>query len=278
MRIVKRLGVVMIFVAAACGGKDDVYPVDAPQVDAAVDTPLDAADLDAADLDAADLDAEPDAPVDAAPDTGGALAGFGDITGDCGVLTLVELDGTQPLWFQGDLTFSNRYDDPDERDLLTPGGQQIMSDGNAGGSSVFSEVFAYEWLARCEQAGLVKTETQIAYDIPTSKKADLLVEIDGRKVGVSVTRAMTFPFGQPYTLTAATTLFERKLDDLQLATQHVVAADLWTKQMVVAEAYDLQHAQVAMQAWVGLDDETRGSAILIVAVTNGDDQFIYTDH
>jgi hypothetical protein len=193
------------------------------------------------------------------------------------VLTLAELDGTTPLWFQGDFTFSNRYDDPAERDQLTPGGLEIILDGNAGGSSLYSEVFAYEWLARCELATLLKTENEIVYDDVNSKKADLLVEIDGRKVGVSVTRAVTFPFGQPYTLAAATTLFNRKLDDLQLATQHAVPADHWTKQMVWAEAYDLQHAQVAMQAWEGLDAPTRGDAILMVAVTNGDDLFIYTD-
>ena len=92
-----------------------------------------------------------------------------------------------------------------------------------------------------------------------------------------MTRAVTFPFGNPYTLAAATTLFMRKLDDLQLATQHVLPADLWTKQMVVAEAYDAQHAQVAMQAWEGLPAASRGSAILIVFVTDGDDLFIYTD-
>src|SRR6185436_15688148 len=134
------------------------------------------------------------------------------------------------------------------RNRLTAGGAEIILDGNAGGSSLYSEVFAYEWLARCELAALLKTENEIVYDV-AGKKADLLVEIDGRKVGVSVTRAVTFPFGQPYTLAAATTLFDRKLDDLHLATMQVSAADRWTAQMVYAEAYDLQHAQVAMQAW-----------------------------
>jgi hypothetical protein len=252
--------------SGACAGDDVVGPaVDAPVTDASDWT----------------YDVMPDAPGPDAPDVDASTAvprpGFGDITGTCGVLTLAELDGTVPLWFQGELTFSNRYDDPAERDQLTPGGLEIILDGNAGGSSLYSEVFAYEWLARCELATLIKTETEILYDTVDSKRADLLVEIDGRRVGVSVTRAMTFPFGQPYTLAAATALFDRKLDDLQLATQHAVPGDHWTKQMVWAEAYDLQHAQVAMQAWAGFDDQTRGDAILIVVVTNGDDLFIYTD-
>ncbi len=244
--------------AAACGGTDPVA--------------VDAADL----LDAAAVDGpDQDGPE---PDGGGPRPGFGAITGQCGVLGPAELAGTEPLWFQGELTFDNRYDDPAERPLLTPGGVEIILDGNAGGSSLYSEVFAYEWLARCEGATLVKTETEIAYDTPDSKRADLLVEIDGVRVGVSVTRAVRFPFGrEPYTLAAATELFDRKLDDIHLATLHAVPGDRWAKQMVAALAYDLQHAQVAMEAWQNLDAETRGDTLLIVAVTTGDDRFIYTD-
>lgn len=249
--------VILVATLAACGGDDGTT-----------------ATTDAAVIDGRPVDGDADAPVDAA---GVPLPGFGVITGQCGVLTLAELDGTTPLWFGGDFTFANRYDDPAERDQLTPGGLEIILDGNAGGSSLYSEVFAYEWLARCEAATLIKTETEVAYDIATSKKIDLLVGIDGRKVGVSVTRAVTFPFGQPYTLAAATTLFDRKLDDIQLATEHAVPADRWTKQMLVALAYDMQHAQVAMQAWTMLDAATRDDTLLVVAVTNGDDLFIYTD-
>jgi hypothetical protein len=195
----------------------------------------------------------------------------------CGVLTPTELDGTTPLWFGGSLDFgTNRYDDPAERSLLTAGGVEIILDGNAGGSSLYSEVFAFEWLARCELATLLKTETEIVYDID-GKKADLLVEIDGRKVGVSVVRFIKFPFDAEYTVADAMPLVERKLDDLQLATMQVSAADLWTTQMVVAIAYTTQHAQAAMQAWNMLDAQTRGAGIMIVVVSEGDDMFLYTD-
>ncbi len=248
----------------ACGGDDPAQPDASPPP---LDGAPDASDLDGALPDAGDVDG---ASPDATP------AGFGAVTGQCGVLTPTELDGTTPLWFQGDFTFSERYDDPLDRPQLTPGGQYIVAMPNAGGSSVFSEVFAFEWLARCEAATLIKTETEIVYDV-VGKKADLLVAIDERKVGVSVTRAMTFPFGQPYTLAAATALLDRKLDDLQLATAQVSAADRWSKQMLAILAYDTQHAAMAMTAWNQLDAATRDDTILVVAVTNGDDLFIYTD-
>ena len=103
------------------------------------------------------------------------------------------------------------------------------------------------------------------------------VALDGRKVGVSVTRLVTFPFGQPYTMAAATTLLQRKLDDIELARTQASAADRWTKSMLVAEAFDAQHAQVGMQAWAALPAATRADIILVIAVTDGDDRFIYTD-
>lgn len=224
---------------------------------------------------ATDVDAAADADADANADTD-AATGFGSITGQCGVVTDTVLDAMMPAWFEGELTFGDRYDDPVDRPRLTPGGLEIILDGNAGGSSLYSEVFAYEWLARCEGATLLKTETEIVYDID-GKKADLLVELRGRKIGVSVVRAVTFPFGNPYTMDAATTIIRRKLDDLALATTQVSAADLWSEQAVAALAYDLQHAQVLMDAWDALTPQTRRETILVVAVTSGDDLFIYTD-
>jgi hypothetical protein len=270
----RRVSVFLGAVLGACGG-----PTPPEGQDSAVDAPVvDADEADAPDVDPTDGgdDGPPgDGPAIDAPAV--PLAGFGAITGQCGVLTTAELDGTVPLWFGGNLDFANdRYDDPAERPLLTPGGRYIVATPNAGGSSLYSEVFAFEWLARCELATLIKTETEIIYDIE-GKKADILVEIDGRRVGVSVTRAVTFPFGNDYTLEAATTLFERKLDDLQLATMQVSMDDRWTTQMLSVLAYNAQHAQVAMEAWSMLDAQTRGATILVVTVTDGDDLFIYTD-
>jgi hypothetical protein len=225
--------------------------------------------------------AQPDAatPTSDAPVPDAAIpTGFGAVTGQCGDLDDVEWTGASPLWFQGNLDFAaDRYDDPADRPRLTAGGIKIVSSDNAGGSSVFSEAFAFEWLARCEQATLLKTETEIAYDT-VSKKADLLVEIDSRKVGVSVTRAVAFPFGtRLYTQDEAKILLERKLKDIALATTSVSLADRWSRTMISVLSYDAQHASVAMQAWAALPADTKSDTILVVTVTDGDDTFIYTD-
>ena len=260
MRRIPRVVFGVLAALAACGDDPPATDLDAAiEVDAAPGS-------DAATIDAAATDAP-----------GVPLAGFGAITGMCGVLTPAELDGTSPRWFDGQLDFgTDRYDDPAERDQLTAGGREIILDGNAGGSSLYSEVFVFEWLARCELATLLKTETEIVYDID-GKKADLLVEIDGRKVGVSVVRFVKYPFDAEYLVADALPLVERKLEDLRLATTQVSAADRWTAQMVAAIAYSPEHAQVAMQAWSMLDAETRGATILVVVASEGDDAFIYTD-
>jgi hypothetical protein len=261
---------------AACDG-DVTAPADASTGDAAADAAL--ADALSGDAPAPDAAGDPDGAADAdladaAPTV--PLPGFGDITGSCGILGEAELTGADPSQFYGEITFADRYDDPEDRPYLTPGGVEMILDGNAGGSSVYSEVFAYELLARCELAELLKTETEIVYDVE-GKKTDLLVAIDGHKIGVSVTRAVTYPFDTPYTLDDATHLIERKLDDILLSTANVSDEDRWEKQILAVLAYDQQHADTVAAAYAGLDDETRADTILLVTVTSGDDLFVYTD-
>ncbi|MDB4963357.1 MAG: uncharacterized protein JWP01_3356 [Myxococcales bacterium] len=221
-----------------------------------------------------DVDAAPDATADGSSTV--PLAGFGDLAGMCGVLNDPELTGPGPTLVHASLTFARRYNDPADRPLLTTGGARMMATPNAGGSSGMSEAFAYEQLARCELAPLLKTETEITYDV-TGKITDLEVTIDGHKIGVSVTRAVAYPFGQPYTLSAATTLLMRKLEDIQASTMNVSAADRWEKQILAYMAFDDQAATTLDQAWSMMDASIKGDTILLVTTTHGDDQFLYSN-
>lgn len=226
---------------------------------------------------AASPDAGP-AVIDAAADaaSGVPVAGFGDLAGMCGVLADPELLGATPLLVRGTLDFTRAYVDPDDRPLLTPGGRRLIETPNAGGSSELSEVFAYEQLARCELATLLETETEITYETD-GKKTDLLVTIDGHKIGVSVTRAMAFPLGDPYTLEAATTLLFRKLEDVQAASANVSAEDRWEKQILAYVAWDEAAADMVAEAWQAADSALKADTILLVTATGGDDVFIYTN-
>ena len=181
---------------AAC--PDNGSPVDSPDSgppvedrDAGNDVPDagDPGEPDGGEPDGAEPDeGEPDGgePVVEVP-----LPGFGAISGDCGVLD-DELTSPEPFYFVNRLDFADDVFDAEDLVLLTEGGQRLMDTENAGGSSTVSEAFAFEVLHRCELATLLATETEVHYTT-TGKMTDLLVEIDGLRVGVSVARAYQVP-------------------------------------------------------------------------------------
>lgn len=217
---------------------------------------------------------EPDADVapqfDAAPVF--PTPGFGMITGECNVLD-DELLSADPFLVRSAFNFDRPYVDAD-LSMLSAGGQQIIADGNAGGSSVLSEAFAFEMLKRCESAELLKTETTIEYDTE-GKLTDFLAEIDSEKIGVSVTRAVGFPFDDPYELAQANELLQEKLSDILNSSANVADTDRWQKQILAILAYAPEHADVIAQAWMSLDATTRADTVVHVMVTNGADDFIY---
>jgi hypothetical protein len=223
------------------------------------------------DLPDAAAEPTPDAAIDSA-----TANGFGELSGMCGVLMSADLTGASPELIRATMTFARRYNDPADRPLLTPGGQHLAATPNAGGSSGFSEIFAYEELARCEAASLLHTETEITYDT-TGKITDLEVLIGGEKIGVSVTRAQTYPLGTPYTESAATTLLNKKLGDIKLSTANVSDADQWRKQVLAILAWDTQAADTFATAWAALDAGTKADTLVLITTTEGDDTFIYTN-
>lgn len=221
-----------------------------------------------------------DAPADAAPaidaapeldDAGGDPALF-EVSGDCGVLD-GELTAAAPSRFANRMAFAHAYTDADEA-LLTPGGREIIADGNAGGSSLYSEVFAHEVLAACEPVDLVKTETEIVYDGP-STKTDFSADIGGVRIGVSVTRAQTFPLGSPLSVDAARGLLDGKLADIIESSANVTAADAWQKQILAVMIYDDQHLGSIETALAQIDAATRADTIVWLTVTDGPDGIIY---
>ncbi len=215
----------------------------------------------------------PDAATDLAPDAFSALAGVGTLSGQCGVLDEAVWADDGPALFRNALDFGAGYSfDPDD---LSAGGQEIDADGNLGGSSLHSEIFAFEVLRRCELAELLKTEVEIVYLDPGGKKTDLLLTIDGRRVGVSVTRAVGFPRDAPYPPAEASALLEKKLADLPRSAANAAAADRWQRSLLAVLAYGPEHADALQQAFAALDPAVRGDALVVITVTDGDDEFIY---
>lgn len=204
--------------------------------------------------------------------TTGPLPGLGEIAGECGLIDAMELDSPSAFTFQNAIDFGAIGFD---YNMLTPGGQEVFDDGNLGGSSLHSEVISFEVLARCDGASLLATEAEIVYTDPMGIKTDILVEMDGRVVGVSVTRAVGFPFDAPYTEMQATNLLTGKLTDILASTANVAPKNAWVKQILHVIAYADMHAQSILAAYAMLPPEVTADTVLLVTVTHGDDAFVY---
>ncbi|CAN5806483.1 hypothetical protein BH11MYX2_BH11MYX2_31080 [soil metagenome] len=200
---------------------------------------------------------------------------FGDLSGMCGVLTDTQLTEATPSLVQPVYSFPRAYMDPADRDELTADGMRLIATSNAGGSSQISELFAFEELARCEGATLLKTETEVQYTDMNGKRTDMLVTLKGKMIGVSVTRAFSFPIGQPYTMQQASDLLTKKLTDIKASSANVTAADKWVKQILAYQAIDDQSAGEVVSVWNSLAASTKADTILLVTRTDGTDTFIY---
>jgi len=204
---------------------------------------------------------------------GGAPSdGYGALSGTCGDIDLDDILAPEPEIIANLLDFSARP--AFDVSLLSSGGQTMHAEGNLGGSSLYSEIFAYEVLYRCDAAALLKTEAQIIYAMQ-GKKTDLLVEIDGMKVGVSVVRAVSYPKGNPYPVSQAYTVLEGKLADILQSSANVDPQDAWKKQILAVVAQTPAHADAIQQAYTMIDPATKADTIVLVTVTEGDDDFIY---
>jgi hypothetical protein len=208
----------------------------------------------------------------AAGGAGGAGPEWGQLSGPCPEFGVTELTSQSAFYFDDSIDFgSQAYDYA----LLSTGGKKIYDDGNLGGSSIYSEVLSFEILHRCDLAELLKTETEIAYQDSGGKKTDLLVEIDGHRIGVSVTRAYAYPPDNPYTVAQAQALLDGKLSDILLSSANVAPVDAWDKQVLHVLAYSDQYAVSLAQAYALIDAATKADTIVDVTVTNGDDAIVY---
>ena len=204
----------------------------------------------------------------------GPLPGLGGVSGACGNLRTM-LHNPAPSLVENDLRFmtGERYD----RALLSTGGQRLYDTPNAGGSSTESEVFSYELLHRCEDAALVATETEVMYqpanDAGANSITDMMVSINGERVGVSVTRAYR-PTPMVFTDAIARDLLMTKLTGINRSSMRVLPAQRWVKQILHVFAVDMAAGLAIGRAWATVDAATRADTIVLVTVTHGGG-FIY---
>jgi hypothetical protein len=236
----------------------------------------DAQQPDEADAGRADADApEPSGDAGDAGDAGAAGDGIlGTLSGSCGVLRARLADPAAALdhdllVFQAGEVYA--------KTSLSPDGQRLFDTPNAGGSSTESEAMSMEVLRACEGAKLLKTETEILYAPPDDAGGnaitDILVEIDGKKVGVSVTRAYK-PKTQTFSDVEIAALLAKKLDGINHSSTRVRAADKWVRQILHVFAVDKAAADGVERVWKTLSSALRADTLILVTQTQGGG-FIY---
>ena len=196
---------------------------------------------------------------------------IGTISGDCGVLDAGVLADAQPGLFRNAIDFGAAF----EESLLGEGAAEVLADGNLGGSSLYSEALAFEMLELCESAELLKTEAEIVYQDEGDKKTDLLVSLGQTLVGVSVTRAYHYPPEDGLSVEDATELLDGKLDDILVSAENATEKDAWARSLLHVIAWDSGHADAVESAYSELDSETQDVTLVIVTVTDGDDDLLY---
>ena len=155
---------------------------------------------------------------------------------------------------------------------LCPDAKRMASMPNAGGSSLLSEVLAFELLARAFGASLERTETELDY-APGSKLTDFAITIfGGYPLGVSVTRAYKWRGGHadPSGLDVydARRLLIKKLAAINVSSQNLLNYR-WRKQLLVVWAFTHRDAMLLENTYKQVPAELRANTVLLITRCNG---------
>eukprot|EP00696_Hemimastix_kukwesjijk_P016008 gnl/Hemi2/4307_TR1514_c0_g1_i1.p1 gnl/Hemi2/4307_TR1514_c0_g1~~gnl/Hemi2/4307_TR1514_c0_g1_i1.p1 ORF type:complete len:366 (-),score=109.64 gnl/Hemi2/4307_TR1514_c0_g1_i1:68-1165(-) len=156
---------------------------------------------------------------------------------------------------------------PFSRMRLSPDALRMKATVNAGCySSVESEVMSFEVMRLLFGAQLHKTEREIRYTV-SGPITDYTVALWGERVGVSVTRAVTFAAGL-FTKRDASELLSRKLSTLAASTANVCAEDAWRGQVLHIWAQSAAVAEVVRLAYEELDPSLAKAVVLLTIPEN----------
>lgn len=151
---------------------------------------------------------------------------------------------------------------------LSEGAKRVLLEPNAGGASEKSEAISFELLQACFGAELHQTEMETRYRSRNSKKIDYVAMVHGKRVGVSVTRAMRFNGGaDAFCDDDALSLLHKKLKGLAGARRQVVSADAWDRSLLHCWCDGPHVAAVVQRCYEQLSGDVRGDAIVVLTTS-----------
>lgn len=144
---------------------------------------------------------------------------------------------------------------------LTKESLRILIIPNAGGSSVVSEVLSYEYMRKCYEASLLKTEMEVEYFPMGGSITDYVMQLFDRKVAVSVTRGVKFG-GEEFTVDDGLRLLSKKLNGIQQADRN--SLESWQRHVLHVWADGPVVTRALVEAYNRLPQDLLGSVIVLV--------------
>eukprot|EP01097_Dermamoeba_algensis_P001139 TRINITY_DN1425_c0_g4_i1.p1 TRINITY_DN1425_c0_g4~~TRINITY_DN1425_c0_g4_i1.p1 ORF type:complete len:202 (-),score=42.21 TRINITY_DN1425_c0_g4_i1:140-745(-) len=163
-------------------------------------------------------------------------------------------------------------------ETLSSQAKRLALEPNAGGNSIWSEAYSFEFMRRMFGAQLEKTEMQICYWPEGSKKTDYVAKFEGPDrqsmiVGVSVTRAMKFKGN--FEDTDAKALLTKKLYGINVSSRNVIKEHSWKKQILHVWSESEQVTCALMREYDKLDQDIQSNTILLITQTTQAARWIY---
>lgn len=125
-------------------------------------------------------------------------------------LKLILLEGRFKNIIIVNVNFSTNKTKNEYKKIFKKGAWRTLIEPNAGGKSEVSEALSMQFLAEKMGAKNFVLEMDVEYWIDY-KMVDYLCTINGKRIGVSVTRALGFPSPEKFTYDSAVELLDKKL-------------------------------------------------------------------
>lgn len=152
---------------------------------------------------------------------------------------------------------------PKTRIALSSAARRILNTPNAGGTSIWSEVMSFEIVSALFNAILLRTEMEIEY-LPGSKITDYSINLFGKSIGISVTRAMKYK--GTFTEEDGLRLLNKKLFGVIESSRCVIEEHSWERQILHIFAEKDYIADILRECLSQIDQELLSNTIVIVTV------------
>lgn len=157
--------------------------------------------------------------------------------------------------------------------------KQSMAVENAGGNSEYSEALSMHYFENIFNASDFILEKEVEY-WSNYKMVDYICTIMGKRIGVSVTRAMGFPTSRKFKYSDAIHLLRRKINGLIIACDLVITKHGFEKSILHIWCQNARISKLLMKAYKNFSLESVDHRILcdlalIITISNNKD--IYTN-